>query len=451
MQEAEVLLRSMLIEDENWTKEDALKLLKILEYLPLAITQAAAFISENRISVAEYINIFRIDDSELTSLFNHNLPDHRRDMEASNSVIQTWKLTFDQIERQQPRAAHMLSLMAVLDRQGIPKSLLRNDSERESDFVAALGTLQAFSLITAERGGKTFVLHRLVQLFTQSWLELQNAKEAFQIKALELLSRKFPDGQFENWTICQALLPHAQIILDYVYISDISLVHRATLLYSLSCYQLEQGRYNIAYQNSNKSYIERQKLLDKNDSKIINSLGLMASVLGRQGKYEEAEAMHRQTLKLTKKMLGEEHPNTLRSMNNLALVLYSQGKYGEAEAMHRQTLELSKKTLGEKHPDTLTSMNNLASVLDSQGKYGEAEAMHRQTLELRKKTLGENHPGTLRSVHNLACVLQGQEQYFESSALYSRAYEGFRNTLGPNHTTTLACLKHYTSIPRALE
>ena len=42
MQEAEVLLRSMLIEDENWTKEDALKLLKILEYLPLAITQAAA-------------------------------------------------------------------------------------------------------------------------------------------------------------------------------------------------------------------------------------------------------------------------------------------------------------------------------------------------------------------------------------------------------------------------
>ena len=48
--------------------------------------------------------------------------------------------------------------------------------------------------------------------------------------------------------------------------------------------------------------------------------------------------MHRHTLDLRKKVLGEMHPSTLDSMNNLAEVLRRQGKYEEAEQMQRQTL-----------------------------------------------------------------------------------------------------------------
>ena len=74
-------------------------------------------------------------------------------------------------------------------------------------------------------------------------------------------------------------------------------------------------------------------------------------------------------------MLGKEHPDTLTSMSNLAGVLQSQGKYDEAEMMHRQALALRETVLGKKHPDTLTSMNNLARMLESQGKYDEAKAI----------------------------------------------------------------------------
>ncbi|KAI1445141.1 Tetratricopeptide repeat-domain-containing protein [Annulohypoxylon stygium] len=95
-------------------------------------------------------------------------------------------------------------------------------------------------------------------------------------------------------------------------------------------------------------------------------------------------------------------------MNNLALVLDSQGKYEEAEQMHRQTLELSERVLGKENPDTLDSMNNLALVLDSQGKYEEAEQMHRQTLELRERVLGRENPSTLRSKANLNTCLKAK-------------------------------------------
>jgi hypothetical protein len=46
-------------------------------------------------------------------------------------------------------------------------------------------------------------------------------------------------------------------------------------------------------------------------------------VLDNQGKYEEAEAMNRQTLVIHEKVLGKEHPATLKVTNNLAVVLYN--------------------------------------------------------------------------------------------------------------------------------
>jgi hypothetical protein len=65
-------------------------------------------------------------------------------------------------------------------------------------------------------------------------------------------------------------------------------------------------------------------------------------------------------------------------MNNLANSLDSQGRYAEAEAMHRQTQQLHETVLGKEHPDTLSSMVNLAESLGDHGKYTEAEEMNRR-------------------------------------------------------------------------
>ena len=56
-----------------------------------------------------------------------------------------------QINRQKPRAADILSLMAVLDRQGVPRALIEREDERKTELMTAIGTLQAFSLISVEK------------------------------------------------------------------------------------------------------------------------------------------------------------------------------------------------------------------------------------------------------------------------------------------------------------
>jgi len=51
-------------------------------------------------------------------------------------------------------------------------------------------------------------------------------------------------------------------------------------------------------------------------------------------------------------------------MNNLAIVLSHQGKYEQAEEMRRQALRLTETALEKEHPD---SMNNRTLMLRDQG------------------------------------------------------------------------------------
>ena len=46
-----------------------------------------------------------------------------------------------------------------------------------------------------------------------------------------------------------------------------------------------------------------------------------------QGKYDEAEPLHKESLAIRKKALGEEHPDVAQSLNNLALLLSDQARH----------------------------------------------------------------------------------------------------------------------------
>jgi hypothetical protein len=71
--------------------EDAVELASALEFIPLAIVQAAAYISQRVrcYSVRDYLQDFRKSDRKRTSLLNYEGEQLRRDWEAKNSIIVT--------------------------------------------------------------------------------------------------------------------------------------------------------------------------------------------------------------------------------------------------------------------------------------------------------------------------------------------------------------------------
>jgi hypothetical protein len=98
------------------------------------------------------------------------------------------------------------------------------------------------------------------------------------------------------------------------------------------------------------------------------------------------------------------------SMNNLANVLDSQGRYEEAEAMHRQELAICEKVLGREHPDTLTSLYCLAHLLAKQGCYKESLALYDRACAGYNIVLGEDHPTTRACRQHRTKTVASQEQ-----------------------------------------
>ena len=439
--EAEQLLQSKVARARRPDQTKLRELLEVLDYLPLAITQAAAYIVENSITVEDYLEILLEEDSGLQDLLDQDLPDLRRDSRGQNSVIRTWKVSFNQIKDKKPRAAEILSLMAVLDRQGIPKFLLRRGSEA-AELTTALGTLQAFSLIRAEVGGKSFEVHRLVQMATQQWLKHEGSLAIWQEKSLKALSAVLPSGNYGTWDTCELLSPHVEAVVRYTFESDSNQLQCAKLLGNISTYYQNQRQYSLAYERCWSALSIQRSLLGSEDQDTLSNMHNLAVILDYQGKYKTAEEIYQQTLELRKKVLGPEHPATLTSMNNIAEVLYKQGKYKMGEEIHHQTLELYKKVLGPEHPATLTSMNNIAGVLYKQGKYKMAEEIHHQTLELYKKVLGPEHPDTLTSMDNVAGVLYKQGKCKMAEEIHHQTLELRKKVLGPEHPATLTSMNN---------
>ena len=424
------------LEDNHYDDNDLTELVQILENLPLALVQAAAFMGENSQSIDRYLQIYRGCDSSKIKLLSQNFEDNERDLDSKNPVAVTWAISFEQIKKNDHRAAELLSLMSVFDRQAIPQSLLLLDKD-EVELEKALGTLKAFSLITPEHGRQAFNLHRLVYIATRNWLTMKKELDFWTGKALILLSEHFPKGTYEYREIWMVYLPHALTVLNSGHLPASENITQATLLFNVSEALRRKGDYDPSEMMAQRSLDLRRKVLGERNFETLCSLRNLGMVLWKKGRHEKAEEISRQALKGFEEMQVKEHTDTIESVDILGIVFREQGKYEAAENLHRQALSVREKVLGKEHPDTLHSLNNLAVVFEEQGKYEAAENLHRQALSVREKVLGEEHPHTLGSVNNLAVVLEEQGNYEAAEKFHQRALSVREKVLGKEHPVTL--------------
>ncbi|KAK5069393.1 hypothetical protein LTR51_008643 [Lithohypha guttulata] len=440
------------------SREDLCRLVHELDYMPLAITQAAAYISQQRgrVTLVQYLGRLEASYRDQENLLQRHIHDPRRDSEASNSIIATWHISFEHIREARDSAARLLALMSLFDREGIPERLLQgsytspshgvfsdsgetNCAPDQYEFDDDVAVLQVYSLISVGTNEQLFDMHRLVQFSTRKWLELRGELADWQSRYVDVLDAAFPTGDYKHWPICQTLFPHVEVLLSYSIHGDSYLKKQAAVLFRGAWFADWSGRYLVASEMARASLKAREQVLGSSDVLTLQSVDYLARVLQAQGRYSEAEILNRRALAGYEKELGASHPSTLTSVSNLATVLRYQGRYSEAEALNRRALAGSEKELGASHPDTLTSVSNLAAVLQAQGRYSEAEALNRRALAGYEKELGASHPDTLTSVYCLAYLLHSQKEYEASLQLYNRAVRGLIDVLGPAHPTTLAC------------
>jgi len=331
-QEAVALLQKKLGRCDDG--ETSTELAAALDCMPLAIAQAAAYISrrEHRCSVAQYLHKLRQSDHEMATLLGSEGDAFRRDWEATNSILLTWHISFDYIRQQRRSATDLLSLMSFFDRQGIPeallqhhadareygqhkpkwrcralwhlKHLLRRKSEHYRDRTSAESTgteeeesstdcfeedlvvLRNFSFISITEDRSVFEMHRLVQLATRKWLRSQGRLERWKGRSVQNLCKEFPTGEYENWVQCQVLLPHVKLAVVQQPEEKEALKDWATVMYRGAWYLWRMGDGREAEDLATKAMKVRKGLLGAKHEDTVWSKAMVASTYRDQGRWD---------------------------------------------------------------------------------------------------------------------------------------------------------------------
>lgn len=192
-----------------------------------------------------------------------------------------------------------------------------------------------------------------------------------------------------------------------------------------------QGRYDEADSLHRRALAVRR--LGNDELAVAESLDNLAWIKYRQGQYDRAGELYGEALLLRRKKLGQEDAMIAESFNNVAQVFHAKSQLDSAEVYYRFALAMNQKLLGEEHREVATNMSNLGNLLRLKGKKEQAEALHRQALDIRKKILGPDHPHVTTSMNSLAVILSEQGNYEDAEPLFREAIRIRREKLGDSH------------------
>ena len=171
-------------------------LLKELGYPPLAIDQAATFMSETKYSIEEYWKLFDTERSFLLQKY----PSTQYNINGRQNVMTTWEISFKRLQRDHPEAANLLLMFSLMDHEEILYDILKScfggeqyfqssgqygpvaESERwipdclgnvlrqQMGFIDATSALQKYSLARSTANSQALHIHPLVHFWASQRL-----------------------------------------------------------------------------------------------------------------------------------------------------------------------------------------------------------------------------------------------------------------------------------------
>jgi tetratricopeptide (TPR) repeat protein len=417
--------------------------------LPLALAQAAGYLSETGLPVAEYRQLLVEETQAVLEL--------GRPIDYPQSLAAAITLNVAALAEADPAAVAILRLCALLAPEPIPVDVIVEVAQPTDPYPEVLealrevigkrlarqesiGRISAYGL--ARLGPGTVTVHRLTQAVVRS--QMQQAASAELSAHLESVLGQMNPGDPRdpaNWHAWARLLPHL-LAVGPARTSSPALRQcvRDAIVYLIS-----RGDAGPAKQLAEGLHEEWAARLGTDHRDTLGVAGELLWTLRDLGEYGRLKPLVNHTLTQQMKTLGEDHPDTLRSAADLAVVLGVLGNHRRGEEIGRDVWERRRRVLGEDHPDTLTSAASVAALLDELGRHREALALRGKVWEQRRRVLGEEHPATLTSASSFASSLAELGRYREALALHEQEWEQCRGVLGEEHPETLTSANNVAS------
>ena len=433
-------------------------LLEELQCLPLAVSQAGAYMRRMSMTAEEYLSLLRQGKYRWEVLKISDTDRHRRP-EVSNSVLETWRISTERIRPESEMSYRILHTISYVDSQDMPHELITasahpfdngiKDDQADTGFAIqvselevrmAVARLTEFSFLTmlqSDDGMRSYELHKLVREALQYGLRTHSPRDEaiYSGRALKVVNDLFPISEPTSWAQCKQYLTHAIRVAEYAEISNTE-IETANMLEKVSHFLYHRGQWKEKESVDSRSWDLRRGVLGEKHLDTIRSLAALGATYCAQRQFAKAQDVTARVLGLRQEILGI-HPDTIRSMEDLGAIHLEQGQYDEPKRLQYEALRLRQEMLGEKHPETIRCTADLWSVYYQQGQYDEARKLKEGALHLQREVLGENHPDTIRSWADLGAIYYAQGQDAEARDIASKVLNVRQETLGEKHPTTI--------------
>jgi transcriptional regulator with XRE-family HTH domain len=379
----------------------ASRIASAMDGLPLALDQAGAYIEETQCSLADFL--------ELLQQYSTALLDER-DNHADHpfSVTKTFTLAFEQLNREHPAAATLLTLCCFFAPEQIPEESICQGAgylepplaEMVADalqFNAALRCLLAYSLIQRNPAAKTLSMHRLVQMVLRQHLDMQTRGYLVR-QALRLISASILATPDRMWTACELLWPHAFTILHYLEevqgteVWDANAAAEvAALQIKLAGYLATRGRYVQAAALYQRSSHLSELYPTSMQPEFTRSLLYLANFYTQQNKYFEAQPLYERALSIQEQALGSHHPEVIATVISLALLHSKQEHYERAIMLLRSVVTRQAAAWSTDLAFQALLQDYLASLYARKADYEEAEIHFQRALDLWQRAQTSSH------------------------------------------------------------
>jgi Tetratricopeptide repeat len=421
------------------TDGEAGRLAEVLGDLPLALSQAAAYLADTATPVEDYLTLLAERTAELLA--------QGASTTYPVSLAASVHIALDRLAAQSPAAQQLLILAAYLAAEPIQLTLFTtHPAQLPEPLATAAGDPLTFTSLTrllrqhglARVEPATLELHRLLAAILRTQPHQQPDLPTLAVRLLRAaVPADDPRDNPPAWPAWRQLLPHVLIATDpHRHLTRVG-EDVAWLLNRAGLYLQTGGELVPARPLSERARDLRSSMMGDDHPDTLESASNLSLNLWALGQYERARRLAEDTLTRCRRVLGGDHPCTLRPAFILFLTLWALGQYEPARQLGEDTLTRYRRVLGDDHPHTLRSAYCHTSVLRELGQYEPARQLGEDTLTRMRRVLGEDHPDTLRSAHSLAAALRELGQHERARQLGEDTLTRRRRVLGENHPHTL--------------
>ena len=425
----------------NQSKDTLKELAQESGQVPLALVQAASFITQNNVTVGRYLQLYRQSDSTKIQLLSDNFEDEGRDALSKNPIATTWSVSFEYIKEQDTQAADLLSFISMLANEGVPEFLLPHGTDPVK-FEKAIGTLHAFSFISTRyieldnSQHRCFDFHRLVRVAMRNWLTMNRRFDNWLAQAIEELAVIVKRPELERYAYSSQFLPHA---IELLAVERLQGVPGPENVPAIFLKHKRKKRFSLLHRTPQEGCMHDGSICPQCTRHILS---FVANKLYNVQDYSSAVIHMQRDLAICTHLYGESHKSSLRSLFHLLVTTEKLLELETAEMLCRKLIENSKPKSVPANLYTLRGMRMLADVIRARGENAEADAVESQLMDIcHRDTDQTDSYVNINRLIVLARIFERRHEFDEAAKYQLRVVDGYKATMGLQSIPTVGALE----------